>query len=227
MRSTADFIRQRKRTAFLPVTTFYIEVYCLPITSLTMKKILIILGHPDPESYNHALHAFYKKGALDSGAEVREIFVGDLSFEVNLKQGYKKRVELEPCLVEAQEAIKWCNHIVLIYPVWWGSLPAILKGFFDRVFLPGFAFKKRENSLFWDKYLTGRSARIISTLDQPAWFYKLINGAPTDKAVKRMTFSFCGISPTRITNIGPIRNSTPKFREKWLKKVYELGKKQI
>lgn len=161
-----------------------------------MRKILIIQGHPDPESYNRALHYSYKKGAINTGAEVREIFVGDLSFEVNLKYGYRKRTELEPCLIQAQEDIKWCEHIVLIYPVW------------------------------WDKYLTGKSARIISTLDQPAWFYRLVNGSPTDKAIKRMTFLFCGISPTRITNIGPIRNSTQEFRENWLKKAYQLGEKQ-
>jgi putative NADPH-quinone reductase len=193
---------------------------------MTKKKILIIQGHPDSESYNHALHAAYKKGALSSGAEVQEIIVGDLPFNPNLRFGYRKRTDLEPCLLEAQEKIKWCNHIVLIYPVWWGSMPAVLKGFFDRVFLPGFAFKKREGSLWWDRYLTGKTARVISTLDQPVWFYRLVNGSPTDKAIRRMTFYFCGIKPTKITNIGPLRLSTPQFRESWLRKIEAMGADQ-
>lgn len=189
------------------------------------KRILIIQGHPDPKSYNRALHAAYKLGAESAGAEVQEIFVGDLDFNPNLRHGYRARTELEPCLLEAQAKIKWAEHIVLIYPVWWGAVPAVLKGFFDRTLLPGFAFKKREGSLFWDMLLKGRSARIISTLDQPAWFYKIVNGAPTDKAVKRMTLEFCGISPVRITNIGPLRLSTDQYRTKWLKRIEELGRK--
>lgn len=187
------------------------------------KKILLIQGHPDTQSFNCALQAAYKKGALAAGAEVEEISVGQLEFNLNLQYGYRQRTELEPCLLDAQKKIEWAEHIVLFYPVWWGSVPAVLKGFFDRVLLPGFAFKKRPGSLFWDRLLKGRSARIVSTLDQPAWFYSLINGAPSDKAVKIQTLNFCGISPVRITNIGPVRLSTEQFREKWLKKVETLG----
>jgi NAD(P)H dehydrogenase (quinone) len=106
------------------------------------KKILLILGHPDLESFNQALYAAYKKGALRSGAEIEEIRVGELQFDPSLRFGYRKRMNLEPCLLEAQKKIIWCDHIMLIYPIWWGSMPAVLKGFFDRVFLPDFAFKK-------------------------------------------------------------------------------------
>jgi putative NADPH-quinone reductase len=192
-----------------------------------MKKILLIQGHPDSMSFNYALHSSYKAGAERAGAEVREIFVGELDFNPNLKCGYRQRTPLEPCLIEAQEKIKWAEHIVIFYPVWWGSVPAVLKGFLDRTFLPGFAFQKREGSVWWDKLLKGRSARIISTLDQPPWYFWLINGSPTDKALKRMTLEFCGIRPVRITNIGPIRLSTEKFRKKWLQRVDALGSRQI
>lgn len=190
------------------------------------KKILIIQGHPDDQSFNHALHQVYKEGALSTGAQVREILVGQLEFNPNLKFGYRQRIELEPCLLDAQEKIMWAEHIVIFYPVWWGSFPAVLKGFFDRVLLPGFAFKKRENSLWWDKLLVGRSARVIATLDQPSWYYRWFNGAPTDKAIRRMILNFCGIKPVNITNIGPLRLSSEKFREAWITKVKEFGKKQ-
>lgn len=190
-----------------------------------MKKVLIINGHPDNESYNHALHNAYKKGALNAGAEVKEIKIGELNFSPNLRYGYRKRTELEPDLLKAWEDIQWANHLVWIYPVWWGSYPAILKGFLDRVFLPGFVFKKREGSLFWDKYLTDKTSRIISTMDQPSWYYKIAYGQPSNKAMKRLTMNFVGVKKVKVTNIGPIRLSTDEFRAKWLEKVERYGNK--
>jgi len=192
-----------------------------------MSKVLIINGHPDKESFNFALSEAYKKGALDSGAEIQEILVRGLIFNPNLQFGYRKRTELEPDLIDAQEKIKWATHLVWIYPVWWGSLPAILKGFIDRVFLPGFAFQKRENSVWWDKLLTGKTARIICTLDQPAWYYWLVYRQPSTNAMKKLTLEFSGIKPVKVTTIGPIRLSKDSYRANWLKKIETLGLKNI
>jgi NAD(P)H dehydrogenase (quinone) len=192
---------------------------------MTKKKILIINGHPDKESFNFAIAEAYKKGAIISGADLKEIVIRDLNFNPNLQYGYRKRTNLEADLSDAQEKIKWAEHIVLIYPVWWGSIPAILKGFIDRVFLPGFAFQKRENSVWWDKLLKNRSARIISTLDQPSWYYWLINRQPSNNAMKKMTLQFCGITPVKIITIGPVRLSKETWRKKWLDKIEKLGEK--
>jgi len=188
-------------------------------------KILIINGHPDQESFNYAIANAYKQGAVKSGAEIQEINIRELNFNVNLQYGYRKRTELEPALLEAQEKIKWANHLVWIYPVWWGSVPAIMKGFLDRVLLPSFAFKKKEDSVWWDKYLTGKSARIICTLDQPGWYYRLIYNSPSHYAMKKLTLEFVGIKPVKITTIGPIRLSKEGFREKWLSKIEKLGER--
>ena len=192
-----------------------------------MKKILIIQGNPDQERYCRALGNAYKAGALSAGAEVKEIVVSNMEFNPNLAFGYRKRTELEPDLLNAQEKITWADHLVIVYPLWWGGMPALLKGFFDRTFLPGFAFQKKENSVWWDKYLKGKSARIITTMDQPAWYYWLIYGAPGHKALKKMILEFCGIKPVKITSIGPIRFSKDSFREKHLNKIKNLGSKQI
>lgn len=188
-----------------------------------MKKILIINGHPDQESYNFALAEAYKKGALASGAEVKQINIRELNFTPNLQFGYRKRTELEPDLLQAQKQIKWADHLVWVYPVWWGSVPALMKGFLDRILLPGFAYQKRENSLWWDKLLTGKTARIICTLDQPDWYYRLFNGGTSHIAMKKLTLNFIGVKKVRITSIGPIRLSKKSFRENWLKKVVKLG----
>ncbi len=187
------------------------------------KRIALLIGHPDKKSYNYALAAAYKKGAIASGFEVQEIRIADLRFDPNLKYGYRKSMELEPDLVKSQEILKWANHWVWVYPVWWGGVPAMLKGFIDRVLLPGFAFRKRENSVWWDKHFKGVTASIICTLDQPSWYYTWINRTPSHHAMKKLTLQFIGVQKVRITTIGSLRLSKPAFRAKWLQKVERLG----
>ena len=99
-----------------------------------MKKIIIINGHPNKEAFNFGIAEAYKNGAELSNAEIKEIIVSDLKFNPNLQFGYQKRIELEPDLLEAWEKIKWADHLVWVHPVWWGGLPAITKGFIDRLF---------------------------------------------------------------------------------------------
>lgn len=189
------------------------------------KKILIINGHPNKDSFNFGIAAAYKKGVLSTGTEVKEIVIANLDFNPNLQFGYQKRTELEPDLLEAWKKIQWADHLVWIHPVWWGGLPAITKGFIDRLFLPGFAFQYRENSHFWDKLLKGKTAHIITTLDQPGFFYRLVFHRPSVNQLRRSVLKFCGISPVKVSYIGIVRNSTPEMRKKWLEKVENWGKK--
>lgn len=192
-----------------------------------MKKTLIINGHPDAESFSFAISEAYKKGAKKSDVEIKEINIRELNFNPNLQFGYRKRTELEPDLLDAQNKLKWADHLVWIYPVWWSSVPAIMKGFLDRVLLPGFAFSKRENSLLWDPHLSGKTARIICTMDQPTWYYRLVYRCPSHNAMKKGTLHFIGVKKVKITAIGPIRLSKSEKRLMWLKKVEKLGQKNI
>ncbi len=129
-----------------------------------MKKILIINGNPDKNSLSFELATAYKKGADASGAACTLVHLSDLQFDLNLKFGYRQRTELEPDLVMMQQAIKEADHLVFVYPTWWGTYPTLLKGFIDRVFLPKFAFSYRENSPLWDKLFVGKTARLIVTM---------------------------------------------------------------
>jgi len=190
------------------------------------QRIVIINGHPDRESFNSGIAEAYKQGAASSGAELKEIVIADLQFNPNLNYGYRKRIELEPDLLEAWEKIQWADHLVWIHPVWWGGLPALTKGFIDRLFLPGMAFRYRENSVFWDKLLTGKTAHIITTLDQPGWYYRLFFGRPSVNQLRRSVLQFCGISPVKLTYLGIIKTSDPAKREAWLKQVNKLGQKR-
>ena len=190
-----------------------------------MKKILIINGHPNKNSYSQALAEAYKDGASSKGNHVVLLSLSELQFDLSLAQGYTKAMTLEPDLNFAQEKITWAEHIVIVHPVWWGSVPALLKGFFDRVLLPGFAFKYRKDSPLWDKLLKGRTARIIYTSDTPIWLYTWFFRAPSVNQVRSRVLEFCGITPVKVTAIGPIRKSSQEFREKWLEKVKRIGEK--
>lgn len=188
-----------------------------------MKKILIINGHPNPSSFNFAIAESYLKGAIASGAEVDTITIAELKFNPNLQFGYQKRTELEADLLESWQKIQKADHLVWIHPVWWGGLPAITKGFIDRLFLPGMAFQYRENSVWWDKLLKGKTAHIITTMDQPSWYYRLFYGRPSVNQLKKTTLEFCGVKPVKVTYVGIIKTAEASQREKWLQKIYNLG----
>lgn len=138
------------------------------------RSILILLGHPDRDSLCGALAQRYATAAGNAGHHVRMIALGDLQFDPVLRHGYRQIQPLEANLQDAADAIQACDHLVLVYPTWWGAMPALLKGFFDRVLLPGFAFRYRRDSVWWDRLLAGRSARVITTLDTPPWYYRWI-----------------------------------------------------
>ena len=134
--------------------------------------------------------ATYKEGAEAGGAEVREIIVKDLNFNPILFLGYKRKEKLEDDILSSQELIAWADHLVFIYPNWWGTYPALFKGFIDKVLWPGFAFQYRQNSLGIDQLLTGKSARVIVTMDTPLWYYNLVQGRPGHRAIKGATLKF-------------------------------------
>lgn len=188
-------------------------------------KILILNGNPVADSFSDAISGVYLQGAKNSNHDVKAINIRDLDFDIILRYGYKKDMELESDIIEQQKLLKWCEHLVLITPVWWGSTPALLKGYFDRVLLPGFAYKYRKDSSLWDRLLSGRSARVIYTCDTPWWFEWLIRGDSFWKTIKGATLGFCGFKPVKRTRFNMIRKSTDAERKKWLEDIEILGKK--
>ncbi|MEN9919231.1 MAG: hypothetical protein RL662_1667 [Bacteroidota bacterium] len=190
-----------------------------------MKRVVIINGHPDKDSFCYALHQAYKKGCLQEGNEVKEIVLADMQFSINLAYGYRKRTELEPDLIQAWEKIQWAEHIVWIYPTWWALPPALLKGFIDRLWLPGFAFEYRDNSPFPKKLLTGKTSEIISTMDSPVWYYKWITGDIGGKMMRKEAGAFCGIKNIRTSYLGEVKKSSLEKRTAWLKQIESLAKK--
>jgi NAD(P)H dehydrogenase (quinone) len=204
-----------------------IDSYTITTTQKMEKKILIILGHPVKETFSNKLTQAYIEAAESSGAEIRYLKLNQLKFDPNFSSGYRGNQELEPDLVMAQKMIQWAEHLVFFYPNWWSTFPALLKGFIDRTFLPGFAFKYKKGVKRHEKLLTGKSARLIVTMDNLPWYYRWVLRQPCHHAMKKGILQFCGVNPVRITTIGPVKISSEKRRNKWLKQISSLGEAMI
>lgn len=190
------------------------------------KRIYILDGHPRANSISHQLAEAYAKGARETGHEVRLVHLRDLAFEPILKTRYRDNV-LEPDLVKQQENITWCNHWVIVTPVWWMNSPALLKGFLDRIITPGFAFKYHRGSLLPipQMLLKGRSARIIYTQGGPYYLTNTIGFDAFFKALKYATLILCGFFPVRRTAFTRADKTDEQKVAKWAEKVYRLGKR--
>ncbi len=186
-----------------------------------MSPVLVLDGHPNPASLTAALADSYAAGAEAVGSAVTRLTVRDLDFDPILHGGYRGHQPLEPDLVRAQELIAESAHLALFTPLWWGSTPALLKGFFDRVFEAGWAYHY-EGSMP-KGHFTGRSARLLLTTDSPVWYLGPLQGHPTKKQIARSTLRFTGFGPVRFSRFGPVRTSSAADRETWLDRAGEIG----
>ncbi|MGZ0212256.1 MAG: NAD(P)H-dependent oxidoreductase [Actinomycetales bacterium] len=179
---------------------------------------VIIDGHPNPHSLCAAIAANYAEAHGDASV----VALRDLQFDLSLHLGYTRRQELEPDLERAWQLLLDAQHVVVITPIWWGSTPALLKGFFDRLLLPRRAYRVRASGLP-EGLLAGRTGRVIVTSDSPWWYLRLV-GDTTVRHVRDTTLRFCGIKPVRATRLGPVKGSTVERRERWLAHVARLGR---
>ena len=197
---------------------------------MTLKKIFILNGHPDSEGMCRAIADTYEHSARDAGHTVERLNIGDMQFDPMLHKGYRAIQALEPDLLRFQELVKWADHFVVIHPVWWVGMPAILKGLFDRAWLPGSAFrymkmKDGKKSLFWHRLYRGKTARIIITSGTPPLLVRLLPGN-VNAQLKWGILWFAGFS-THTTWFGPAENIPEARKVHWLAKVARLGEKGI
>ncbi len=187
-----------------------------------MKKIFILYGHPEHESFGSTLAESYEKGARQAGFEVQIMKMADMQFDPCMMKEMKKPGMLEPDLKLFQEHIVWCDHFVVQHPIWWNDLPARLKGLFDRTFYQGFAYKYGASGYTWSKLLKGRTGRIIYTCGSP-WFVSFFRvfGSPT-QTLKTAILNFCGIK-TKATRVARAEKLTEEQKNAWRGKMFEMG----
>jgi NAD(P)H dehydrogenase (quinone) len=187
------------------------------------KKIVILLGNPDKETFTGTVADRYQASAEAAGHEVSRFNIGDMHFDPILHKGYKEIQVLEPDLIALQDAIKWSDHVVIIYPNWWCTMPAILKGLFDRMWIPGFAFNFDKQTKKCIRHLKGKTGRtiVVAGTNSPFmtwWLY----GDYTNE-IQHGILGFAGID-TSVCTFGPSEKVDDAKRESWLRKVDVLGK---
>lgn len=186
-------------------------------------RVLLIDGHPDDDRLSAHLLDAYQRGLPASDA-VDRIAIRDLRFDPILRRGYAEPQPLEEDLQRATRSILDADHIVIAHPLWWGGEPALLKGFYDRVLLPGTAFQYHKRSPFWDRLLKGRSGDVLITTDTPISYLKLRFGNPIGKRLRFQVLGFCGIKPLRITYLGTVRRGGAEKRmAKWVRMAGDLA----
>lgn len=189
------------------------------------RRIAIIQGHPDGQAnhFGHALAEAYATGAGEAGHEVKTLTVAALEFPLlRSKDDWEEGTPSEG-IRHAQSVIDWADHLLIVYPLWLGSMPAILKAFLEQVFRPGFAISKSAAGKSWKKLLSGKSARIVVTMGMPALLYRWYFGAHSLKSLERNILGFCGIGPIRENLVGMVENRNGAKREKWLVNMRALG----
>ncbi|HEU5293995.1 MAG TPA: NAD(P)H-dependent oxidoreductase [Burkholderiaceae bacterium] len=189
-------------------------------------QVLIIVGHPDPAGGHlcHALAQAYADGAHEAGHEVRTIDIAQLDFPLLRSQHAWTHEPLPAALAPAQEAIRWADQMVFVFPLWLGGMPALLKGFLEQVARPGFALASDAKNPMAAKLLKGRSARLVVTMGMPAAVYRYYFRAHSIKALERNILGFVGIAPIEETLIGMVEAMDDKARARWLDKLRVLGR---
>ncbi len=191
------------------------------------KRILIIDGHPDigEGRFVHALVAAYREAAEAAGHEVRILQPAKIDFPFLC--GNEDFLSGTPpeSIRRAQADITWSNHLVILFPLWLGAMPALLKGFLEQVMRPGFAFKAAEDGKFPKKLLIGKSARIVVTMGMPAIFYRWYFRAHSLKSLERNILGFVGIKPIRASIVGSVEAMSAGKREAWLQRMRQLAQR--
>jgi putative NADPH-quinone reductase len=192
---------------------------------MVSRRVTIIDGHPDPDQvhYVHALADAYERGAREAGHEVRRIAVADLKLPLLHSardfQSGRPSAEVRRC----QDDLAWAQHWVILYPLWLGSMPAMLKGFFEQVARPGFAFSAARSGEHSRKLLAGRSARVFVTMGMPGFFYRWYYRSHSLKSLERNILAFIGIAPVRSSIVGMVEGVSISVRKKWLQRSRALG----
>jgi NAD(P)H dehydrogenase (quinone) len=195
---------------------------------MSSKKIFILLGHPDKRGVCGALADAYEQSAREAGHEVQRLNIGEMQFDPILHLGYRAIQELEPDLKKFQELVHWADHFVIVHPIWWTGMPALLKGLFDRAWLPGSAFrymkmKNGRNSMFWHRLFRGKTARLIVTSGTPPLLVRLLPGN-VNAQLKWGILWFAGFS-VRTKWFGPAENVPEEKKAKWIGIVKEFGRR--
>ena len=197
---------------------------------MAARNIFILFGHSDTSGICGTLANAYESAARAAGHAVTRMNLGEMQFDPILHKGYRAIQELEPDLVRFQQLVTTADHFVIIYPVWWVGMPALLKGLFDRAWLPGSAFryiktKAGARTIFWHRLFRGKTARIIMTSGTVPWMVRFLPGN-VNAQLKWGILWYSGFSVHTVW-FGPAEHPPEAHKARWIAKVQKLGRKGI
>jgi putative NADPH-quinone reductase len=185
---------------------------------------MIVVGHPQTNTLCEALGRAYKNGAESAGHNVTLFTLATLSFDPILHHGYRKEQDLEPDLRRAYNALAACDHLVLVFPLWCGDMPALLKGFIERILQPDLIARENTENAMNRAIFRNKTARIIITMGMPVSIYRFWYRGYALKLLTRNILNFIGIKPVRHTLFGMVATSKPQTRDAWVERVRTLGR---
>ena len=187
-----------------------------------MARVVVIVGHPRAQTFCGALGAAYAKGARESGHAVTLLELSNFTFDPILREAYERVQPLEPDLASAREALLAADHFVIIFPLWLGTMPALLKGFLERVLQPDIIGPAREGRFV--EIWKGKSARIVVTMGMPGLVYRWWFGAHALAVLRRNILGFMGVAPIKSNIYGSIQSVSAETRAGWLEEMREYGR---
>ncbi|MEM0988065.1 MAG: NAD(P)H-dependent oxidoreductase [Pseudomonadota bacterium] len=193
---------------------------------MTQKRIFILNGHPGATSLSRGLAEAYAAAASAAGHDVRLTHLHDLSFDLDFEfGGYRNIKPLEPGLEAFLGDLDWAQHVVVLSPMWWGGLPAKLKGLFDRALLPGRAFDTRNTTRAGlpAPMMTGRTGRVVVTSDTPGWFMRLFYANAMIRQLRDQILGFIGIKPAKVMYLAGASHPKEGMVQRWMQLMGNLG----
>lgn len=195
-------------------------------------RVLIVFNHPYEGSYCYAILNAVTRGLQKAGHDIDLIHLDNDGFDPvmrakDLRAFVSAREQpevahrlLDPQVKDYKQRLQAAEHLVFIFPIWWELMPALLKGFIDKLIFPGIAYDYNANGTRMHcklKQLSG--VTMITTMNTPAWAYRLIFGNAIQKAILLGTFWKIGIKNRRWISLNYVKFCKPAKRQKWLHKV--------
>lgn len=191
-----------------------------------MTAIALINGHPDPDPghFCAALCEAYENAAREAGHAVTRIDIG--AIELNFLKNQKEfAAPPSDAVARAQDIVGAADHLVLVYPLWLGTMPARLKAFLEQLGRGDFFLSTKNEKGGWPaKKMSGKSARVVVTMGMPGLAYRLLFGAHSLKALEAGILKISGFGPVRDTVFGMVETSAER-RERMLETMKKLGRR--
>jgi putative NADPH-quinone reductase len=193
--------------------------------SFDPRTVCIVDAHPHAAPHlGHALADSYAEGAREAGRGVERVTVAELDIPF-LRDPADFATPPPPQFVAAQQQVARSGHLVVIYPLWLGTMPALMKAFFEQLVRAEFALAPG-GTLGWPKkMLKGRSARVVVTMGMPAAAYRIFLGAHGVRGFESAVLGMAGFRPVRETLLGGAGDASDRKRAGWLAKMRDLGRR--